>query len=324
MRFRTPICDLLDIDYPILQGGMAWTSTAELAAAVSEAGALGIIGAGSMTPDHLREEIAKARELTDRPFGVNLVLLNNPYTRELVNIVQDERIPVVTTGAGNPGPYIVGMKEHGIKVLPVTASVALAKRLERAGADAIIAEGMEAGGHVGELTTFVLVPQLAEAVKVPVVAAGGIANGAGMLAAFTLGAQGVQLGTRFICATECQVHDRVKQSIVEAKDRDTTITGYSTGHPVRIIKNRLARELGKLDQQNKGEELEREGQGKLQLAMSKGDVEWGSVMAGQSSAMVCKIESAKDIVMSLVEEAEQTLARLETLGEWARNESRHG
>ena len=313
MQFKTEVCDLLNIKYPILQGGMAWTSTAELAAGVSNAGGLGIIGAGSMPPDVLKEEIVKLRALTDKPFGVNLVLLNNPFVTELVKVIIEKRVPVVTTGAGNPGPFIPELKDRGVKVLPVTASVALAKRLERAGADALITEGMEAGGHVGELTTFVLVPQVAAAVKIPVIAAGGIANGRGMIAAFVLGARGVQLGTRFVCATECTVHPKVKEKILRAKDRDTTVTGYSTGHPVRILKNKLSRELELLDRENKGKEVEERGEGKLRLAMQEGDVDWGSLMAGQSAAMVDKIESAKDIVESLVEEASTALKDLSAM-----------
>ena len=313
MQFKTEICDLLNIKYPILQGGMAWTSTAELAAGVSNAGGLGIIGAGSMPPDVLKEEIVKLRALTDKPFGVNLVLLNNPFVTELVKVIIEKRVPVVTTGAGNPGPFIPELKDRGVKVLPVTASVALAKRLERAGADALITEGMEAGGHVGELTTFVLVPQVAAAVKIPVIAAGGIANGRGMIAAFVLGARGVQLGTRFVCATECTVHPKVKEKILRAKDRDTTVTGYSTGHPVRILKNKLSRELELLDRENKGKEVEERGEGKLRLAMQDGDVDWGSLMAGQSAAMVDKIESAKDIVESLIEEASTALKDLSAM-----------
>lgn len=313
MQFKTEVCDLLNIKYPILQGGMAWTSTAELAAGVSNAGGLGIIGAGSMPPDVLKEEIVKLRALTDKPFGVNLVLLNNPFVTELVKVIIEKRVPVVTTGAGNPGPFIPELKDRGVKILPVTASVALAKRLERAGADALITEGMEAGGHVGELTTFVLVPQVAAAVKIPVIAAGGIANGRGMIAAFVLGARGVQLGTRFVCATECTVHPKVKEKILRAKDRDTTVTGYSTGHPVRILKNKLSRELELLDRENKGKEIEERGEGKLRLAMQEGDVDWGSLMAGQSAAMVDKIESAKDIVESLIEEASTALKDLSAM-----------
>ena len=313
MQFKTEVCDLLNIKYPILQGGMAWTSTAELAAGVSNAGGLGIIGAGSMPPDVLKEEIVKLRALTDKPFGVNLVLLNNPFVTELVKVIIEKRVPVVTTGAGNPGPFIPELKDQGVKILPVTASVALAKRLERAGADALITEGMEAGGHVGELTTFVLVPQVAAAVKIPVIAAGGIANGRGMIAAFVLGARGVQLGTRFVCATECTVHPKVKEKILRAKDRDTTVTGYSTGHPVRILKNKLSRELELLDRENKGKEVEERGEGKLRLAMQDGDVDWGSLMAGQSAAMVDKIESAKDIVESLIEEASTALKDLSAM-----------
>ena len=314
MTIRTRVTDLLGIEHPILQGGMAWTATAELAAAVSNAGGLGVIGAGHMPTDLLREQIRNAKTLTDRPFGVNLMLLT-PHIDELVDMVLTEGVHAVTTGAGNPGKYMSAFKERGIKVLPIAPSVALAKRLESIGADAIIGEGMEAGGHIGELTTMVLTPQLVDAVSVPVIAAGGIADGRGVAAAFALGAEGVQLGTRFMCAEECTIHPDVKARVVKARDRDTVVTGYSTGHPVRVIKNKLSRMLEELDRDNRPEDLEALGAGRLALAMREGDLDMGSVMAGQAAAMVCRVEPAAEIVRSLVEEAEVALRALPSVCE---------
>lgn len=309
MSFSTRVTELLGIEHPVIQGGMAWTATAELAAAVSNGGGLGVIGAGHMPTDILRDEIRRAKSLTDRPFGVNLMLLT-PHIDEIVEMVIEERVPAVTTGAGNPGKYMAGLKGANVKVLTVVPSVALAKRMESIGADAVIGEGMEAGGHIGELTTMVLTPQLADAVTIPVIAAGGVADGRGVAAAFALGAEGVQVGTRFMCAEECTVHPDVKQRILKARDRDTVVTGYSTGHPVRVIKNKLTRMLEELDRDNKPEELEALGSGKLALAMRQGDLEMGSVMAGQSAAMVCAIEPAAEIVRDLVAGAEEVMRRL--------------
>ncbi len=309
MALTTRLTRLLGIEHPIIQGGMAWTATWELAAAVSNAGGLGIIGAGQMPTDLLRDEIRNAKTATDRPFGVNLMLLT-PHIDELVQMVLDEGVSVVTTGAGNPGKYVAALQEKGIRVLPIAPSVALARRLESAGADAIIGEGMEAGGHIGELTTMVLTPQLVDAVSVPVIAAGGIADGRGIAAAFALGAEGVQLGTRFMCADECTIHPAVKARVVEAKDRDTMVTGYSTGHPVRVLKNKLARELEELDRANRPEELEALGAGKLALAMRQGDLERGSLMAGQSAAMVHGVQPAAVIIEELVSEAEAVMRGL--------------
>jgi enoyl-[acyl-carrier protein] reductase II len=309
MALRTRFTDLLGIDHPIIQGGMAWTATWELAAAVSNAGGLGIIGAGHMPTDLLREQIRGAKAATDKPFGVNLMLLT-PHIDDLVQMVLDEGVSAVTTGAGNPGKYMPALQAKGVKVLPIAPSIALARRLEKAGADAIIGEGMEAGGHIGDLTTMVLVPQLADAVSIPVIAAGGIADGRGIAAAFALGAEGVQLGTRFMCATECTIDERVKQRVLKAKDRDTVVTGYSTGHPVRVLKNKLSRQLEELDRANKSEELEALGAGKLALAMRRGDVEMGSLMAGQSAAMVTDIRPAAEIIAQLVSEAESVLSSL--------------
>jgi len=286
---------------------MAWVATAELAAAVSEGGGLGLIGGGNMPTDVLRAEIRKAKTLTSKPFGVNLMLLD-AHIEELVGVVLEERVPVVTTGAGNPGVYMAQMKERDIKVLPVCPSVALAKRLERVGADAIIVEGMEAGGHIGELTTMVLVPQVVDAIGVPVVAAGGIGDGRGMAAALMLGAAGVQVGTRFMCASECTIDDDVKKRILRAGDRDTIVTGHSTGHPCRVIKNKLTRELEKLDKDGKAEELEKMGTGRLRSAMRDGDIEWGSLMAGEIAGLVCEITPAARIVAEMVAGAERALA----------------
>lgn len=299
MALRSRLTELLGIKYPIIQGGMAWTATAELAAAVSNAGGLGVIGAGHMPTELLREQIRLAKELTDQPFGVNLMLLT-PHIDELVEMVLQEGVHAVTTGAGNPGPYMSSFQEHNIKVLPIVPSVALARRLESIGADAIIGEGMEAGGHIGELTTMALTPQLADAVSVPLVAAGGIADGRGMAAAFALGAEGVQIGTRFMCAAECTIHPDVKARIVKARDRDTVVTGYSTGHPVRVIKNKLAKTIVQLDRENRPEDIETLGSGKLALCMREGDLEMGSLMAGQVCGMVDSIQPAAEIIEELV------------------------
>jgi len=306
MPITTRLTRLLGIEHPIIQGGMAWTSTAELVIAVGEAGGVGIIGAGHMPTDALRTEIAAVKANTDRPFGVNLMLLT-PHIADIVQLVLDEEVPMVTTGAGNPGPYMDALKDRGIKVLPVAPSVALARRLERMGADAIIGEGMEAGGHIGDLTTLTLTPQLVDAVDIPVVAAGGIADGRGLAAALAMGASGVQMGTRFMCATECTIHESVKAAVIKARDRDTVVTGRSTGHPVRVLKNKLSRRIQELDRQDDPDEIERVGTGKLALAMRDGDCEMGSLMAGQCSAMVDSIEPARDIVLSLVSQAEEIL-----------------
>ncbi len=306
MAIRTRVTDLLGIEHPIIQGGMAWTATWELVAAVSEAGGLGVIGAGHMPTDVLREQIDATKAATDKPYGVNLMLLT-PHIDELVDLVLEERVPVVTTGAGNPGPYMAAFKERDIKVLPIAPSTALARRLVRSGADAIIGEGMEAGGHIGDLTTLVLTPQLVDAVEVPVIAAGGIADGRAMAAAFALGAEAVQIGTRFMCATECTIHDSVKDRVLKARDRDTIVTGYSTGHPVRVIKNKLSRMLEELDRDNKPEALEELGSGKLALCMREGDIEMGSIMAGQCSAMIDRVMPAADIIDEIMRDAEAAM-----------------
>lgn len=298
--FKSKLCQLLNIQYPILQGGMAWIGTAELAAAVSNAGGLGIIGAGHMPPDALRAEIQKLKSMTDKVYGVNVMLMS-PFVKEVMQVVLDEKVPVVTTGAGNPGEYIPALKAIGSKVIPVVASVALAKRLERIGVDAIIAEGMESGGHVGEVTTMALVPQVASAVKIPVIAAGGIADSRGMVAAFALGAQGVQIGTRFVASQECIAHENYKNAILKAKERSTVVTGVSTGHPVRVIANKLTREYLELERNGASvEELEKLGAGKLRIAAREGDTEYGSVMVGQIAGMVDSVKTVDEIIQEIV------------------------
>lgn len=300
---NTEICGMLNIKYPIIQGGMAWIATAELAAAVSEAGGLGVIGAGNVPAKILEEEIIKVKRLTDKPFGVNIMLLSS-FAEGVVDVVCKHKVPVVTTGAGNPAKFVNKFKGAGIKIIPVVPSVALAKRMEGLGVDAVIAEGTEAGGHIGELTTMALVPQAVDAVNIPVIAAGGIADGRGLLAALSLGAEGVQIGTRFVCAEECTVHRNYKNMILRAKDRDAVVTARITGHPVRMLKNKLARQFSKLEKEGAtAEEIERLGQGKLELAAVDGDVENGSVMAGQVAGMVNKIQPCKEIIEEIISDA---------------------
>ena len=294
------VCKMLGLKYPIFQGGMAWLGTAELASAVSEAGGLGIIGAGHMPPDVLRAEIEKVKKATKKPFGVNIMLMS-PFVKEVMQLMVDERVPVVTTGAGNPGEYIPALKEIGTKVIPVVASVALAKRLVRTGVDAIIAEGMESGGHIGELTTMALVPQVVDAVDVPVIAAGGIGDSRGVCAAFALGAQAVQMGTRFVMSEECIAHENYKNLVLKARDRSTVITGRTTGHPARVLQNKLTRIY--LEREAGGaspEELEKLGLGTLRMAAREGDVEMGSVMIGQISGMMNDIKPVRVILEDLV------------------------
>lgn len=289
---------------------MAWVASAELVAAVSEAGGLGIIGSGQATPQWVRKQVHKVKELTGKPFGVNVMLLS-PYAEEIINLLAEERVAVVTTGAGNPGKYLNLLHNAGSKVIPVVSSVALAKRLCRSGVDALIAEGMESGGHVGEITTMALVPQVVDVVEVPVIAAGGICDGRGMAAALMLGAEGVQMGTRFICAAECTVHENVKDAIIKSKDRDSIVTGRPTGHPVRVLKNKLAKKFIELEEAGAPvEEYEKLGVGRMKLAMVDGDVDMGSVMAGQVAAMVHKVEPARDIIQSVVTEARNTIHKI--------------
>lgn len=294
------ICELLNIKYPVIQGGMAWVATAELAAAVSNAGGLGLIGAGHMPPDALRKEIRRAKELTTKVFGVNVMLMS-PFVKEVMQVVVDEKVQVVTTGAGNPAEYIPALKGIGARIIPVVASVALAKRLERTGVDALVAEGHESGGHVGEVSTMALVPQVVDAVSIPVIAAGGIADSRGVVAALALGAQGVQIGTRFVATTECLVHERYKQALVKAKERSTVVTGVSTGHPVRVLQNKLTKEY--VERERAGattEELDQMGAGKLRLAAQEGDVDYGSVMVGQIAGMIREIQSVEAVMQDLV------------------------
>lgn len=299
---KTDICDQLDIKYPIFQGGMAWVSYAELAGAVSNGGGLGIIASGMLMADTLADEIAKAKKITDKPFGVNVMMIRDDVD-DIFQTIIDNPVSVVTTGAGNPGKYIPELKKHGIKVYPVVASTALALRMQRAGADGVIAEGMEAGGHIGEITSMCLIPEVSDAVDIPVIAAGGIIDGRGVAAALSLGAEAVQMGTRFLCAEETTINHKVKVRVVEAKDRDTIITGRSTGHPVRVMKNKLSKELAKLDALNKPEELIKLGSQKLQTAMRDGDTDWGSLMCGQGAAMVKNILPAAAIIEEVIEEA---------------------
>lgn len=298
------VCELLGIKYPIIQGGMAWISDASLAAAVSEAGGLGII-TGTAPIEWIRDEVRKAKKLTNKPFGVNVMLMM-PHADDVAQLVCDENVPVVTTGAGSPGKYMEMWKANGIKVIPVVASVALAKRMERSGADAVIAEGNESGGHIGQLTTMTLVPQVVDAVEIPVFAAGGIADGRGMAASFMLGAEGIQMGTRFLVATECTVHKNYKEKVLKAKDIDSEVTGRSSGHPVRVVKNRLSRQYLKLEAQNASqEELEKLGSGALPRAARDGDIDNGSVMAGQIAGLVNKEQSCVEIIEEIMAETSE-------------------
>ncbi len=305
--FKSIICELLEIKYPLIQGGMAWITDAELASSVSNAGALGVIAAGYAPGEWVREEIRKTKQLTKKPFGLNIMLLN-PNADEIARIAVEERVKVVITGAGNPGKYVKMWKENNILVFPVIPSVALAIRMERAGADAVIAEGGEAGGHVGEITTMSLIPQVADAINIPVLAAGGIADGRGLAAAWMLGASGFQIGTRFLVAYECNVHKNYKQKILNAKDTSTIVTGRPTGHPVRIIKNRLARDFQQLDKRNASlEEYEKLGKNALCRAAREGDMDYGSVMAGQSAGLVKKEQTCKEIVEEIFLEAKKII-----------------
>jgi enoyl-[acyl-carrier protein] reductase II len=304
---KTRICDLLKIEYPIVQGGMAWVAEHHLAAAVSNAGGLGIIAAGNAPAEFVREEIRKAKALTNKPFGVNIMLLS-PHAPEVAKVVVEEKVSVVTTGAGNPESYIPMWKEAGIVVIPVVASVALAKRMEKYGADAVVAEGCEAGGHIGELTTMALIPQIADAVTIPVIAAGGIGDGRGLAAVFMLGAEAGQIGTRFVVSHESIVHDNYKKRVISSKDIDSAVTGRSTGHPVRSIRNNMTRNYMKLEQEGKSfEELELLTLGSLKNAVMDGDIINGSVMAGQIAGLISKEQSCKEIIEEVVKEAEELI-----------------
>lgn len=304
---QTEITKLLGIKYPIIQGGMAWVAEYHLASAVSNAGGLGIIGAANAPADWVREQIQKAKTLTDKPFGVNIMLMS-PYADEVAKVVVEEKVSVVTTGAGSPEKYMKIWKEAGIKVIPVIASVALARRMEKCGADAVIAEGCESGGHIGESTTMTLVPQVVDALSIPVIAAGGIADGRGIAAAFMLGAKAVQMGTGFIVTKESQVHENYKNAILKAKDIDTKVTGRSTGHPVRVIRNQMTKEYMKREAEGASfEELENMTLGGLRKAVVEGDVKFGSIMAGQSAGMVKEMTTCKDYIERLLKETKELL-----------------
>ncbi|MDK2786947.1 MAG: enoyl-[acyl-carrier protein] reductase [Epulopiscium sp.] len=297
----------IGVEYPIIQGGMAWIADHSLASAVSNAGGLGIIAAANAPTSYVREEIRKTKALTDKPFGVNVMLLSD-NAEEVAHLVCEEGVRVVTTGAGNPGKYMDMWKENGIKVIPVVPSVALAKRMERCGADAVIAEGCESGGHIGELTTMALLPQVVDAVSIPVIGAGGIGDGRGLAAALMLGAVGVQVGTRFLVAKECRVHPAYKERVLKASDIDTVVTGRPTGHPVRILRNQLGRELLKLEKMAAPlEQYEELGKGALPRAAKEGDIDWGSVMAGQISGMITKEQTCSEIIQEMFKEAREII-----------------
>jgi len=311
---RTPLCDLVGIKYPIVQGGMAWVGTAELAAAVSNAGGLGMIGGGNAPTDEVAQEIRLARELTDKPFGLNIPLAISEYADDIVSLCIEEDVKIMVIGAWRPGNHVARLKEAGITVLPVIPSVALAKRLARQGADALIAEGMESGGHIGDVATMPLIPQVVDAVDIPVIAAGGIADGRGLVAALALGAQAIQMGTRFICTTECTVHENYKKAILKARDRSTMTTGRSLGHPVRALKNPMAHEFEELERRGITEaELIEFGTGKLRLASIDGDVKNGSVMAGQIAGMVKDIVPTKELIKRIIAEAEEIIGQLQAV-----------
>ena len=306
IRDRT---EMLGIEYPISQGGMAWVAEHHLAAAVSEAGGLGLIGGASAPGEVVREEIRKAKELTKKPFGVNVMLMS-PHADDVAKVVVEEGVKVVTTGAGNPAKYMKMWKEAGIIVIPVVASVALAKLMERGGADAVVAEGTESGGHIGESTTMTLVPQVADAVSIPVIAAGGIGDGRGIAAAFMLGAEAVQIGTRFVVAKESIVNEKYKERIIKAKDIDSAVTGRSHGHPVRCLRNQMTREYNRLEAEGKSfEELEYLTLGSLRKAVMEGDVVNGTVMAGQIAGLISKEQTCKEMIEEMMAQAETLLGR---------------
>lgn len=306
---KTRITELLGIEQPIIQGGMAWVAEHNLASAVSAAGGLGLIGGANAPGEVVREEIRKAKEMTDKPIGVNVMLLS-PHADDVARVVVEEGVKVVTTGAGNPEKYIEMWKNAGIKVIPVVASVALAKRMERYGADALVAEGCESGGHIGEQTTMSLVPQVVDAVSIPVIAAGGIGDGRGIAAAFMLGAEAVQIGTRFVVAKESIVHDNYKQRVIKAKDIDSAVTGRTHGHPIRCLRNQMTKEYIKLEQEGRPfEELEYLTLGTLRKAVQEGDVTNGTVMAGQIAGMITKEQTCREMIDEMMEQAEKLLNR---------------
>ena len=304
---ETRVTELLGISFPVIQGGMAWVAEHHLAAAVSEAGGLGLIGGANAPGEVVRQEIREAKKLTDKPFGVNVMLMS-PHAEDVAKVVVEEGIQVVTTGAGNPEKYMEMWKSAGIKVIPVVASVALARRMEKYGADAVVAEGYESGGHIGEQTTMTLVPQVADAVSIPVIAAGGIGDGRGIAASFMLGAEAVQIGTRFVVSKEAVVHENYKQRIIKAKDIDTAVTGRSHGHPVRCLRNKMTREYVKLEQEGKSfEELEYLTLGALRKAVQEGDVDLGTVMAGQIAGMISREQSCKEIIDEMMAQASKLM-----------------
>ena len=306
---KTRITELLGMEYPIIQGGMAWVAESHLAAAVSAAGGLGLIGGANAPAEVIRNYIREVKAVTDKPFGVNVMLMS-PYADEVAKVIVEEGVKVVTTGAGNPEKYMEMWKAAGIKVIPVVASVALAKRMERYGADAVVAEGTESGGHIGEATTMTLVPQVVDAVSIPVIAAGGIGDGRGIAAAFMLGAEAVQMGTRFLVAKECTVHQNYKDRVLKAKDIDSTVTGRTHGHPVRCLRNQMTREYVKLENEGKSfEELEYLTLGTLRKAVQEGDVTNGTVMAGQIAGMVSKEQTCKEMIDEMMAQAETLLGR---------------
>ncbi len=304
------ICNLLNIKYPIIQGGMAWVADANLASAVSNSGGLGIIAGGNAPKEVIKSEIDRCRELTDKPFGVNVMLLS-PYVDDIIDLIIEEKVPVITTGAGNPAKYINRLKEIGTKIIPVVPSIALAQRMEKLGVDAVIVEGTEAGGHIGELTTMVLTPQVSDSVNIPVISAGGIGDGRGIVAAFALGADGVQIGTRFICSDECKVHENYKNMIIKSKDRDAIVTGISTGHPVRTLKNKLSREVLSMEKEGiSPEEIDKRYIGSLRLAVKEGDINNGSFMAGQIASIIKDVKPCKEIIESMIEEAKSIMPNI--------------
>jgi enoyl-[acyl-carrier protein] reductase II len=297
------VTKLLNIKYPVIQGAMAWVADADLAAAVSNGGGLGVIAAGNMPPDALDRELNKIRALTDKPFGLNIMLMS-PTSSDALELAARHRVPIVTTGAGLPGKVIDRLKPLGVTVIPVVASVAHAERVEKQGADAVIAEGMEAGGHIGEITTMALASQVVGSVSIPVIAAGGVADGRGMLAAFALGAEGVQMGTRFVCASECNAHANFKRKIIGANDRSTVVTGRSLGHPVRCIKNKFTQMFADMEDARAAiDEIDKFGSGKLRAAVVDGDMEYGSVMSGQIAGLVNRVQPAREIIEEVVGEA---------------------
>ena len=304
---KTEITELLNIEYPIIQGGMAWVADYHLAAAVSNAGGLGLIGSGGAPASWVKDQIREVKKLTDKPFGVNIMLMN-PEADEIAKVIVEEKVPVVTTGARNPAKYIKDWKEAGVKVIPVVASCALAKMMERCGADAVVAEGTEAGGHIGEITTMSLVPQVVDAVNIPVIAAGGIADGRGFAAALMLGAKAVQMGTHFVATKECNVHENYKEKIIKAKDIDSKVTGRSTGHPVRVLRNQMSNEYIKKEQEGATlEELELLTLGGLRKAVVEGNVKEGSLMAGQIAGLVKKQYTCKELIEKVVTQGQQVI-----------------